>query len=201
MKKALIACLALTMFACGKKQKTASTQTQLPAGHPPVSGQLPPGHPPIGNNTQLPPGHPPVSGSMGMGSMGMGGMGAMHPSTMTKLTKKVQIPEDVKKTWKKAVIEIVDKTTGKVVKKLAVKSGQTVKYDGLKLQVMYIVPDLMINGDTYTSASNSPRNPAIIVKAYSDGKVTYVGPLYQKFPSMFTINNPRFDVKLIKIEK
>jgi len=184
---------SLAVAGCGNKSEPQEKET-VSMG---TAGELPPGHPPIGNKTQLPPGHPTINGTMGMpphGMMGMGGMTpGMHPETMTKLTKPVNIPEEVKKTWKFADVVIIDKTTGKVVKEAKVKAGDKIKIGNTEIEILYIVPDLKLMNNEYTSATNEPNNPAVIVRAKENGKVTYEGPIYQKF-QIFTINNPKYEL-------
>jgi hypothetical protein len=171
---------------------------KLPPGHPPINNeQLPPGHPPIGEESKnnLPQGHPPINGGAGKDLM------AMHSGkNMTKFDRPIRIPEEVQKTWKSAQIEIVDKTTGKAVKEFKVHNGETVKYGGLEIKVLYIVPHLVLDNG-YTSASNEPQNPAILVVVKENGKTIYAGPIYQKFPTMYNINHPRYEIILKGISK
>ncbi|OMH39952.1 hypothetical protein [Desulfurobacterium indicum] len=197
---------SLAIAGCGNKSKPEE-QSQNQQNAPMTAKKLPPGHPPIGNKTALPPGHPDISGMNGMGmpphGMGMNGgmMPGMHPETMTKLAKPVKLPEEVKKTWKVADVIVIDKATGKVIKEAKVKAGDVIKIGNTEVKILYIVPDLKLMNNAYTSASNEPNNPAIIVKATENGKVTFEGPLYQKFPQIFTINNPKYDVRLKGVSK
>ncbi len=196
----LVASLAIA--GCGNKNEPKEEKA-VSMG---TAGKLPPGHPQIGNKTELPPGHPPVNGTMGMPPQGMMGMGqegmtpGMHPKTMTKLTKPVALPEEVKKTWKFAEIVIMDKTTGKVVKEEKVKPGDKIKLGNTEIDILYIVPDLKLMQNEYTSATNEPNNPAVIVRAKESGKVTYEGPIYQKF-QIFTINNPKYELGIKTVLK
>ncbi len=186
----LLSGLLLFSVGCGKekpKEKkvveapkpltSLESKEKLPEGHPPVKG-MPEGHPKITHETL-----------------------GMHGGTPTKLNRPVNIPEEVRKTWKSATIAIVDKSTNKVVKTLKVKAGQEIEPEkGLKIKVLYIVPHLVIDKG-YTSASNEPMNPAIIVRVESGGKVTFEGPIYQKFPGFYSINNPKYEILLKGISK
>lgn len=157
----------------------------LPPGHP----KLPPGHPPL--NGQMPPGHPPINKDLM----------SMHSSkNMTKFDRPIRIPKEVTKTWKSAIVDIVDKASGKVVKEFKVHNGETVKYGGLEIKVLYIVPHLVLDNG-YTSGSNEPQNPAILVEVKENGKTIYAGPIYQKFPTMYNINHPRYVLILKRISK
>ncbi len=162
-----------------------SQNSNLPPGHP----KLPPGHPPL--NGKMPPGHPPVNKDLM----------SMHSSkNMTKFDRPIRIPEEVTKTWKTATVDVVDKASGKVVKEFKVHNGETVKYGGLEIKVLYIVPHLVLDNG-YTSGSNEPQNPAILVEVKENGKTIYAGPIYQKFPAMYNINHPRYVLILKGISK
>jgi len=177
---------ALTAFACGeKKEATKKTVSKSLAPKPLTSLEEE-------NKTTLPPNHPPIGHSELM---------AFHSSkSMTKFDKPIHIPEIVQKTWKTATIAVVDKATGKTVKEFKVKKGETVKYGDLEIKVMYIVPHLVLS-DGYTSGSNEPQNPGILVKVLENGKVIYAGPIYQKFPTMYNINHPKYMIILKAISK
>ncbi len=165
--------------------------SQLPPGHPPVNKELPPGHPPVNGKMGMPPGHPQVDKELM----------SMHTSkNMTKFDRPIRIPEEVTKTWKTATVDIVDKASGKVVKEFKVHNGETVKYGGLEIKVLYIVPHLVLDNG-YTSGSNEPQNPAILVEVKENGKTIYAGPIYQKFPAMYNINHPRYVLILKGISK
>jgi len=208
---ALILALSGTaLTACGKssenppKKEESSKVTQpkpltelakegnskLPEGHPPIDKNLPEGHPPVNN---MPPGHPPVGAQKELMAMHSG-------KNLTKFDRPIRIPEEVQKTWKSATIDIVDKTSGKVAKEFKVKNGQTINYGGLEIKVLYIVPHLVLDNG-YTSASNEPQNPAILVEVKENGKTIYAGPIYQKFPHMYNINHPRYEIILKGISK
>ena len=199
MKKGLV---LLTFFlsatvalsGCGKKEETKSEvkskapkpitelahENNLPQGHPPINNQLPPGHPPMGAEKEL---------------------AAMHSGKkLTKFNRPINIPEEVVKTWKYATVKIIDKTTGKAVKTEKVTKGAEIKYDGLDIKILYIVPHLVLD-QGYTSGSNEPNNPAILIEVKSNGKVIYAGPIYQKFPKMYNINHPKYELRLAGISK
>ena len=225
MKKGLVLLTFLlsatvALSGCGKKEETKSeveskapkpitelahenkgAHEQLPEGHPPMNN-LPEGHPPI--NNQLPPGHPPMNNQMPPGHPPMGAekeLAAMHSGKhLTKFDRPINIPEEVVKTWKYATVKIVDKTTGKAVKTEKVTKGAEIKYDGLDIKVLYIVPHLVLD-QGYTSGSNEPNNPAILIEVKSNGKVIYAGPIYQKFPTMYNINHPKYELRLAGISK
>lgn len=164
----------------GENQENNSSMNNLPPGHPPLNGQLPPGHPTTTTQEKLAEVH---SGKK-----------------LTKFDKPINIPLNVVKTWKYATVEIVDKTTGKVVKKEKVTKDTEIKYDDLDIKILYIVPHLILN-QGYTSGSNEPINPALLVKVKSKGRVIYAGPIYKNFPNMYNINHPRYKMLLKGISK
>ena len=199
---AVLFAVSAALASCGKSEtKTSQSQESSPlkpAKEEPVKPQpltelansnLPKGHPPI--DTRLPEGHPPINRDLM----------AMHSGkNLTKFDRPINIPEEVQKTWKSATIDLYDKTAGKVVKEFKVKKGETVNYGGLEIKVLYIVPHLVLDNG-YTSASNEPQNPAILVEVKENGKVIYAGPIYQKFPTMYNVNHPRYQIFLKGISK
>jgi len=196
---ALIA-ISFGFTSCGKEEKSEKTsqaekkvETKAPKPLSVLAQEekgLPEGHPPIGN---MPPNHPPITPESEIASL--------HSSKkLTKFTKPINIPEEVQKTWKFATVDIVDRKTGKVVKEERVTKGATITFDGLEIKVLYIVPHLVLDNG-YTSASNEPNNPAILVEVKENGSVIYAGPIYQKFPTMYNINHPKFILILKGIAK
>ncbi len=195
---AVFAATSIGFSSCGKKEENAKTQTpqQETKAPKPLSelesqnGSLPKGHPPINN---LPPGHPPVNSQKELEMF-------HSKKTLTKIDKPVEIPKEVEKTWKFATVDIVDKKTGKPVKEVKVKKGDVISFKGMEIKVLYIVPQLVV-GSKYTSASNEPRNPAILVVVKKDGKTVYAGPIYKLFPKMYNINDPEYIIILKDISK
>ncbi len=189
----------VALSGCGKKEETKSEIkskapkpiTELAHENKEAVNNLPEGHPPI--NNQLPPGHPPMGAEKELEAMHSG-------KNLTKFNRPINIPEEVVKTWKYATVKILDKTTGKVVKTEKVTKGAEIKYDGLVIKVLYIVPHLVLD-QGYTSGSNEPNNPAILIEVKSNGKVIYAGPIYQKFPTMYNINHPKYELRLASISK
>ena len=199
MKRKALGLLLLAAFStaavssCGKE--TAKTSSKEQTGKAESENLKPEPLSKFAGNEKLPPGHPPINGGAGKDLM------AMHSGkNMTKFDRPIRIPEEVQKTWKSAQIEIVDKTTGKAVKEFKVHNGETVNYGGLEIKVLYIVPHLVLDNG-YTSASNEPQNPAILVVVKENGKTIYAGPIYQKFPTMYNINHPRYEIILKGISK
>ncbi|TCK03453.1 DUF2155 domain-containing protein [Phorcysia thermohydrogeniphila] len=199
---ALIA-TSTVLVSCGKEETAQKTETKVENKAPkplselaqegkshPSAETLPEGHPPI---DMMPPNHPPLNAEHDVAAIHSG-------KNLTKFTKPINIPEEVQKTWKYATVDIVDRTTGKVVKEEKVVKGATIKFNGLEIKVLYIVPHLVLD-EGYTSASNEPNNPAILVEVKENGNVIYAGPIYQKFPAMYNINHPKYILRLKEIQK
>jgi len=186
MRLTILSFAVLVAFACGEKKETPKKAVSKSLAPKPLTSLE------EGNRTALPPNHPPINHSE---------IVAFHRNrNMTKFDRPIRIPEVVQKTWKTATIDIVDKATGRTVKEFKVKKGETVEYKGLKIKVMYIVPHLVLS-DGYTSGSNEPQNPGILVEVSENGKVIYAGPIYQKFPTMYNISHPKYVVILKAISK
>jgi hypothetical protein len=175
--------------SCGKEETVKKTETKVKSKAPkPLSElaeTLPKGHPPV---------HPQLSAEQEVAALHSG-------KKLTKITKPINIPEAVQKTWKYATVDIVDRTTGKVVKEEKVSRGKNIKFNNLEIKVLYIVPHLVLDSNGYTSASNEPINPAILVEVKEKGKVIYAGPIYKRFPQMYNIEHPKYELRLKEISK
>jgi hypothetical protein len=177
---------ALVAFSCGEKKETHPKTVSKNLSPKPLTSLE------EENKTKLPPNHPPIGHSELM---------AFHSNkNMTKFDRPIHIPEVVQKTWKFATVDIVDRSTGKTLKEFKVKKGDTINYGDLEIKVMYIVPHLVLDNG-YTSGSNEPQNPGILIEVKEKGKVIYAGPIYQKFPTMYNINHPKFIIILKGISK
>ena len=117
-----------------------------------------------------------------------------------KIEKPVKVPKEVEKTWKTAIIDIVDRSSKKVLKEFTVHKGSKVKFKNYEISVLYIVPHLVID-QGFTSASNEPLNPGILVEVRKEGKLIYKGPIYQKFPEMYNLAVKDIMIILKEIKK
>ena len=95
----LTVCSLLLLPSCGKKE---SAGEKAPKRLSEAKEEQKPA---------LPPGHPSVSRQMT----------TVHSTKVTKVSKPVKIPEEVERTWKFAVLAVVEKGTGKelLVKEVA----------------------------------------------------------------------------------
>jgi hypothetical protein len=175
----LTACLLFLLPSCGKKESAGG---KAPKRLSEVKEE---------EKSTLPPGHPSVAQQPAT---------TVHSSKVTKVNKPVNIPEEVEKTWKFAVLAIVEKGTGKELLTKKVAKGDVLNYQGLEIKINHIVPHLVL-GDAFTSASNEPKNPAVLVQAKEKGKLIYEGPIYMKFPEWYNINHPKYELRLKEILK
>jgi hypothetical protein len=134
-----------------------------------------------------------------------GSQSKVHHPQMTgerviKIEKPVKVPKEVEKTWKTAIIDIVDRSSKKVLKEFTVHKGSKVKFKNYEISVLYIVPHLVID-QGFTSASNEPLNPGILVEVKKEGKLIYKGPIYQKFPEMYNLAVKDIMIILKEIKK
>ncbi len=181
--------------ACKKKEPEPPTpQTPgpvMPSG-PLPSGQVPAGPIPQG---QMPPRQAP------MGQMPPSGQQSPHPGMMGKT--QVVVPESVKGKWSGARIIFEDKVE-KTKKEFEIKlnSNFSVPNSSLRIQVGEFLPDFRMDGLNLTSGSNEPRNPALGVKVFENGKQIFPAPgkqwgwLFAKVPSIHPFEHPKYRIIL-----
>ncbi len=180
----LISLLSLGLLGCFEKKKETVQNKQVQAPQPLVEEKT------TRKNNELPPGHPPISnphGGMGMGMGGMnnphGGMGGMMAISGVKPTP--QVPEEVIKLYPGATLAFIDSATQKQIKESQMKLGDKVNVNGYDVKLIYVIPDLKV-GDKggYFVASLDPRNPAVWLEIYKDGKLVFRGPVFANFPTL-----------------
>jgi hypothetical protein len=181
----LVLVFSLGLGACKKKEQQPVPQAPQmpPAGQMPPGGQMPPmgQMPPAG---QMPP-----------------GQGAGNVTVPKDL--KIVVPDIVKGKWS-AVKIIVDDKASKKKQEYTVNLNSEFKVpnSNLKIAVGDFIPDFKMNGDTITSASGDPNNPAVGVKVFDGGKQIFPAPgkkwgwLYSKFPMMHPFEHPQYGLFL-----
>jgi len=166
----------------------------------PDSGQapLPPNHPPVGGQ----PGSPQASGGEQEGGQAGGGMNVPvgHPQVVGGAGRPVRLPGVVKGKWQAVKLRVEEKSGGKPPETFTVKLGGQVSIPGSKLRVKVgeFLPALQVSGGEITSASNDPTNPAVLVTVSEDGKDTFKGWLFSKFPDMQAFEHPRYRIILVE---
>lgn len=133
----------------------------------------------------MPQGHPPVSAPRQ----------PAHPKS-GKLPK-VELGDEVKAKWKTIKLAVIagegkeQTMEAKVGGKLAIPGG------ALELDVLAYVPDFQTVDGVVSSASNEPRNPAVLVQLSEKGKVIDNGWVFQDLPEFNTYRNARAKLRLL----
>ncbi len=179
-----------------------------PASAPPASPA--PGGQPDSGQAALPPNHPPIGGQAGgpkaltgesTGSQAAGGplSGPGHPQ-VGGAGRPVRIPDAVMGKWQAVKLRVEEKDGGKPPETFTVKLGGQLAIPGSKLRVKTgeFLPALRVSGGEITSASNDPTNPAVLVTVSEDGKETFKGWLFSKFPEMQPFEHPRYRITLVE---
>jgi hypothetical protein len=170
---ALIVSLGLAATGCKKKEAAPPEMPPQAAGPQGQPGQQ-----------QMPPGH----GEGGPGN-GMGG-GA---------EKKIVVPDDVKKAWKGAKIEVEYKAK-KAKKTFTVDLNSEFKVpdSDLTLKIGEFLPHFAMNGDAISSASAKLENPALRVEIKQGGKEVFKGWLFGKFPAVHPFQHDQYGVIMLE---
>ncbi len=207
MKKQILVIMISLLFlfsigACKKKEAQPPVPTagpvmpgQMPLGQMP-SGQMPPGQmPPAQMPPQMAPGQMPPSQMPPMGQQGT------RPMTMGQT--KVIVPDVVKGKWSAAKIVVEDKAT-KAKQEYTVKLDSDFKIpnSNLKIHVGEFLPDFKMDGQNLTSSSNEPKNPALGIKVFENGKQIFPAPgrqwgwLFAKVPSIHPFEHQKYAITL-----
>ena len=142
-----------------------------------------------------------------MPAVPLGGMPQQAPmpphgdsaSMAPKVERTIVIPDEVKGKWSNVVLDVVDKGSNKSGEYTArLKSEFKIPNTDLKIMVGDFLPDFIINGNTLTSASNQPNNPAVKVEVFEGGKSIFKGWLYAKYPAMHPFEHPKYAITLKK---
>ncbi|MDH4228610.1 MAG: DUF2155 domain-containing protein [Nitrospirota bacterium] len=118
---------------------------------------------------------------------------------VTGSTKKgsVVVAPEVRAKWKAATFILVDRGAS-AAREVTIKVGGSYDVPGgnLRISVIEFLPDLRIDNNIYTSASNDPNNPASRVVILEGGKEIFDGWLFAEFPQVHHFEHPRFGVTL-----
>jgi hypothetical protein len=95
----------------------------------------------------------------------------MPGATGPKVEFQVVVPQEVKDQWS-AVKFIVEDKTQKKQQEISAPIGGEMKIpdSNMVLKVGPFLPDFRMDANTITSSSNEPKNPAVGVIIYEDGK-------------------------------
>jgi hypothetical protein len=172
-----------------------------PHATPAAPAPPPPGGPPGSGQAALPPNHPPIGGSAGgqtSGDESLAGQPA-HPQ-VGGAGRPVRIPDGVKGKWQAVKLRVEEKDGGRPPEIFTVKLGGQLAIPRSKLRVNVgeFLPALQVSGGEITSASNDPTNPAALVTVSEDGKDTFKGWLFSKFPEMQPFEHPKYRITLVE---
>lgn len=109
----------------------------------------------------------------------------------------VVVPDSIRGKWG-AVRLVVEDKEGGGRREYTVKLGSELVLpdSNLVLKVSHFLPDLKIQGNTFTSASNELLNPAAHLAVSQDGTEIFNGWLFQLFPNVHPFNHDRYRVTL-----
>jgi len=192
--KVVIVSIMLTGLVAGCKKGEEHPATSMPQPAAPM-GQAPQQMPaaPMGLAPQQMPAAP-------MGQMPLqapmpphGDAAGMAP----KVEKTIVVPAEVKGKWSKVVLDVVNKESKKSGEyTVRLNSEFKIPSTDLKIKVGDFLPDFRMNGNTLTSASNQPNNPAVKVEVFEGGKSIFKGWLYSKYPTMHPFEHPTYAITL-----
>jgi hypothetical protein len=128
---------------------------------------------------------------------GMPGQDGQMNVVVPKGEKTVVVPDSVKGKWKGVILVVSDKNTNKQQEyTVNLNSDLTIPNSNLKVSVGEYLPDFRMDGMTFTSGSNEPNNPAVVVKVFENNTEVFKGWLYSKFPTMHPFEHPNYSIIL-----
>ena len=165
------------LFACGKKEE-AKPQAGAEGPGAMMPGQT--GGPMMAQGQKA-----------GESPHGMGMPGG------AKAERKVVVPQEVANKWKGVKITVIDKKTGGkgTTYTLNLNENFTVPGSKLVLKVDAFLPNFTMSGDSITSTSNEPKNPACHMIIQEGGKESK-NWLFANFPEMHPVDHPQFKILL-----
>lgn len=125
----------------------------------------------------------------------------MNPhGNIKKTEKKIEVPDNVKKKWSKAVIVVEDRKNNKKSEH-TINIGSELKIAGsrLTLKTGEFIPDFKMTESTITTASAELNNPALRVEINEDNNLIFKGWLYQKFPEVHPFEHEQFSIRLKQV--
>ncbi len=167
---------------------------QMPVVPTAPEGQAGPGQ------VSLPPDHPPLRDPAGDARATSGPSApAGHPQ-MGSGSRLIRVPDEVMGKWQAVKLRVEEKSSSKPPQVFTVKLGGGLDIPGSKLHVRVgeFLPALQVSGNEVTSASNNPTNPAVMVTVTEDGKESFKGWLFGKFPDMQPFEDPKYRITLVE---
>ncbi|MBI3597694.1 MAG: DUF2155 domain-containing protein [Nitrospirae bacterium] len=107
------------------------------------------------------------------------------------------IPEALKGKWTAVKLQVEDKKANRLEEYVVKLGGElAIPSSTLVVQAEEFLPDLKIEGSSFTTASNELKNPAVHVRILDDGKEVFNGWLFQLFPSVHPFQHERYGITL-----
>jgi hypothetical protein len=115
-----------------------------------------------------------------------------------RVTASVLIPESVQGKWQAVKIAAFDKNT-KEQHVYTIPIGGELKLpdSDLTLKVQNFLPHFVMDGTTFTSASNEPRNPAAQLSIREGGREIFRGWLFKLYPTTHAFQHPQYSLTLV----
>jgi hypothetical protein len=132
---------------------------------------------------------------------GTKGFDGDHPGfeSEEKLVRGVFVPTNVKGKWKSVKILIKNKQNEELneVKTLDLGSSFTLADGNLKITVGPYFPNFVMDKNLYTSMDNVEWNPAVQLVVEENGKESFRGWSFKKFPEMYAFEHEDYSLELI----
>jgi len=121
------------------------------------------------------------------------------PVPQPKKPAEVVVPSDVEGKWKAIKIEVSDRRDGSK-KEFTINIGEVfeVPNSDLTVEPMAFLPTFVMDGETITSASNEPNNPAAQIRILDSTGLETTGWLFQKFPETHKYPHEYIDITLVE---
>ncbi len=109
----------------------------------------------------------------------------------------IVIPETLKGKWKAVKFLVEDKKSNQSQEYVVSLGGELeIPSSSLVLKAEAFLPDLKIEGTTFTTASGELKNPAVHVRIMDNGKEVFNGWLFQLFPAVHPFQHERYNITL-----
>jgi hypothetical protein len=107
------------------------------------------------------------------------------------------VPERIKGKWKSVKFLVEDKKE-RTLKEYVVGIGTTWKVpdSSLEVRVGEFLPDLIIQGKIFTTATDELKNPAVHITVSEGERELFKGWLFSLFPMMHPFQHERFGITL-----
>ncbi len=178
----LSSALLFSLAACSdKKEEPIIPRTTTIPQQQPAQPEQPP---------KFPPSHPPTEKGAAL-------MGGSPHGVADKSGKKIVVPDAVKKNWSKVRLLLIDKSSGSK-KDIIAPLGNELNIDGtsLKVKVGEFLPEFTMASGEITSRSNEPKQPAVRIEIYEQGRLLHKGWIFANLPDVHAFEHPKYSLLL-----